>query len=144
MTILCNKLGPELIEIKVQDSGYGIKQEDLSKLFKLFGYLKRTKSVNSTGIGLGLYITKKIVEQFEGSVSVESEYGRGSTFGFHFGLSQCESSLMSSDRIINPNQPRNKVGIPVTEIEPVADLEIGIHQQTFGDQSFFNSCLSEI
>lgn len=73
------------------DTGYGIKQEDQSKLFKIFGYLDQTKNVNTTGVGLGLYITKKIVEQFGGTVGVESEFGKGSKFSFSFELSKNET-----------------------------------------------------
>lgn len=61
-----------MIDVKVKDSGLGIRQNDLPKLFKLFGYLNQTNKVNSNGIGLGLYITKKIVEEFGGSVGVVS------------------------------------------------------------------------
>ena len=79
------------IQIKVIDNGVGIKDEDKEKLFKIFGYLDRTKELNSNGIGLGLYITKMIVKQFQGQVSVESEPGRGSTFNLAFKLSKQEA-----------------------------------------------------
>lgn len=84
--IICQKIrgNPDTIKITVVDSGYGIKQEDQDKLFKIFGYLERTQNVNKTGVGLGLYITKKIVEQFEGTVGVESELGMGSKFSLTF------------------------------------------------------------
>ena len=42
------------------DTGVGIKKEDMSKLFKLFGFLDTTKELNTKGIGLGLHISKKI------------------------------------------------------------------------------------
>ena len=48
------------------DSGIGIKKPDQKKLFRLFGFLSDTQNVNADGIGLGLYISKKIVEQFGG------------------------------------------------------------------------------
>lgn len=44
----------------------------MHKLFKLFGFIDETKEVNQNGIGLGLYITKKIVEEFGGTVEVSS------------------------------------------------------------------------
>jgi signal transduction histidine kinase len=71
----------------VKDSGCGISEENQSKLFKLFGYLNDTSELNTQGVGLGLYITKMIVNAFDGQVSVESTVGVGSTFGLTFQLS---------------------------------------------------------
>jgi len=50
----------------VKDSGCGIKKDDQKKLFKLFGFLDSTKEINTKGIGLGLHISKKIVDEFGG------------------------------------------------------------------------------
>ena len=50
----------------VEDTGKGIKKEDQNKLFKLFGYVEDAKGLNLHGIGLGLVISKKIVDQFGG------------------------------------------------------------------------------
>ena len=64
------------------DTGIGIKEEDKDKLFKLFGYVQDSQGMNVHGIGLGLTISKKIVDQFEGDVSFESTEGEGSIFMF--------------------------------------------------------------
>ena len=76
-----------MIKISVKDTGVGIGQEDQNKLFRLFGFLEATHQINTKGIGLGLYICKKIVTIFGGTVSVESEINKGSTFHFSFMLS---------------------------------------------------------
>ena len=62
------------------DSGCGIKKEDQLKLFKLFGFLTSTQEVNAKGIGLGLYICKKLANRLDGDVTLDSEWGKGSTF----------------------------------------------------------------
>ena len=49
-----------MIEIEIKDTGIGIKPEDQTKLFKLFGFLDTTKELNTKGIGLGLHICKLI------------------------------------------------------------------------------------
>jgi len=54
------------IEIEVQDTGLGIKEEEQGKLFKMFGFLESSKGINTNGIGLGLHICKLIAEQFGG------------------------------------------------------------------------------
>lgn len=53
--------GLSKIETQVEDTGVGIRPQDLSKLFKMFGMLKSTKNINTNGIGLGLFICKQIV-----------------------------------------------------------------------------------
>jgi signal transduction histidine kinase len=60
----------------------------MSKLFKLFGFLESSKRMNTQGIGLGLYICKKIVEEFGGTIEVKSKHNEGSEFSFTFMLSE--------------------------------------------------------
>lgn len=68
------------IGVHVSDTGHGISQEDLSKLFQKFGRLSDAKISKTPGTGLGLYITKQIVELHKGTIGVQSEVGKGSTF----------------------------------------------------------------
>ena len=76
----------KFIEIEVKDTGIGIDEEDQKKLFKLFGFIKHKGRLNTRGIGLGLMIAKKIVEQYNGKIKLESHPGIGSTFTFTFAL----------------------------------------------------------
>ncbi|MDE7478049.1 MAG: response regulator [Lachnospiraceae bacterium] len=69
-----------MLDIRVSDSGVGIKEEDLSKLFVEFERLDRLKNRSIEGTGLGLSITTRLVELMDGKISVESEYGKGSSF----------------------------------------------------------------
>ena len=62
------------------DTGVGIKKEDLPHLFDKFKRLDLGKNRNVEGTGLGLNIAKQLVEQMQGTLVVESEYGKGSTF----------------------------------------------------------------
>ena len=54
------------------------------KLFKLFGFLQDSEMHNKNGVGLGLAISKQIVEQYEGNISLKSRLGVGSSFTFKF------------------------------------------------------------
>ena len=70
-----------VLEISVQDTGIGIKKEDLPKLFNSFSRINSPLTETILGTGLGLYLTKKIVNSvFNGEIKVESIYSRGSTF----------------------------------------------------------------
>ncbi len=66
--------------IDVEDSGIGIKEEDVSKLFKSFQRLDLAQNRNIEGTGLGLAITNKLVEQMGGEIKLRSQYGKGSVF----------------------------------------------------------------
>jgi signal transduction histidine kinase/CheY-like chemotaxis protein len=64
----------------VSDSGQGIREEDLGKLFTEYKQLNARANRNIEGTGLGLSITQRLVELMGGSISVVSEFGKGSTF----------------------------------------------------------------
>ena len=66
--------------ISVEDTGIGIKQENLSKLFNKFERLDLKDNVTIEGTGLGLAITKKLVDMMNGKIIVQSVFGKGSKF----------------------------------------------------------------
>ncbi len=68
------------LSFTVADTGMGIKEEDMNKLFSSFQRLDETRNRKIEGTGLGLNITKQLVELMGGGISVKSEYGKGSTF----------------------------------------------------------------
>lgn len=68
--------------VAVTDSGFGIKKEDMARLFKKFSRLEQPPGLKVKGTGLGLYICKAMIEAQGGEVWVESEPGRGTTFSY--------------------------------------------------------------
>lgn len=79
-----HSLDMENVELSfhIQDSGQGIKKEDISKLFGSFSQLDKIRNHHKEGSGLGLAISKQLVELMKGTIGVESTYGVGSTFSF--------------------------------------------------------------
>ena len=71
------------LDISIEDSGQGIKPEDLDKLFGSFQQVDTKKNRNKEGTGLGLAISKQLVETMGGQIGVRSEYGKGSEFYFN-------------------------------------------------------------
>jgi signal transduction histidine kinase len=70
------------VRLSVQDRGYGMSPEDQAKLFSQFFRSEEPNIREQTGWGLGLHITKRLVEILGGEMRVESELGKGSTFSF--------------------------------------------------------------
>jgi len=68
------------MEVTVSDTGIGIREDDLKKLFLDYFQADAKANRNIEGTGLGLPITKKLVEMMDGEINAESEYGKGTTF----------------------------------------------------------------
>ena len=83
---------PQGVRISVKDTGIGVQKKDVPKLFRKFGQLESAKLIAPGGAGLGLVISKKIVEQHHGKIDIESEYKKGSTFSFTLPLEQTKPS----------------------------------------------------
>ncbi|GBE00009.1 non-motile and phage-resistance protein [bacterium BMS3Abin07] len=88
----------DFIEISVADTGIGIKAEDLPRLFKEIVQLESPYTKKYRGTGVGLLLTKKLIELHGGWIWAESEYGKGSTFRF---VLPCEGK-QPSGQIIDP------------------------------------------
>ena len=84
LTVKVNRIEGEDIElfVSVRDTGQGIREEDLGKLFGSFQQVDSKKNHHKEGTGLGLSISKQLVEMMNGSIGVTSEYGKGSEFYF--------------------------------------------------------------
>jgi len=78
---ISTKLKDEKLEIKIKDTGHGIKSEDIDKIFST----EFTTKDPGKGTGLGLPITKQMIESYKGEIAVESLVGDGTTFTVIFG-----------------------------------------------------------
>ena len=85
VTITVRKEG-DMAQVSVSDTGIGIKEEDIGKLFKEFEQIDKGASRQYGGTGLGLVISKKLLELHGGRIWVKSKYGEGSTFSFSLPL----------------------------------------------------------
>ncbi len=83
--------------LSVEDTGRGIKKEDIEKLFTKFERLDIEKNSTTEGTGLGLAITKSLVEMMGGKINVQSQFGKGSIFIVQ--IAQKISKLISQEEI---------------------------------------------
>lgn len=92
----------------IEDSGQGIKPEDVGKLFGTYQQVDKEKNHYKEGTGLGLAISKQLVELMGGTIGVESEYGKGSRF--YFTLTQSVESDKKAAEIIEEKIQTTIVG----------------------------------
>lgn len=71
-----------MLYFKITDTGIGILEKDLQKLFTAFGQVDTKRNRNVEGTGLGLVICKGLLEQMGGSIAIKSEYGKGTVITF--------------------------------------------------------------
>ena len=90
----------EGLRFSIIDSGVGIKKEDLNKLFRAFSQVDMQMNRSKGGTGLGLSISKNLVTLMKGTIGVESEYGKGSTF--YVNLPQKRVSTESCSQAYQP------------------------------------------
>jgi PAS domain S-box-containing protein len=72
--------GQTRTELRVVDTGVGIRPEDQARLFQAFAQVDATTRRRHEGTGLGLYLSRKLAEMLNGQITFQSEYGQGSTF----------------------------------------------------------------
>jgi signal transduction histidine kinase len=85
------------LQLEVQDTGAGIPQEFLERIFDKFVQVKRASDTTPGSVGLGLAIAKEIVEMYGGRIWAESLPGRGSTFAFRLPLRRTETPPRSEE-----------------------------------------------
>jgi PAS domain S-box-containing protein len=89
--------GTVWMDITVSDTGIGVREDDLKKLFNDYVQVDTKTNRHIEGTGLGLPITKKLVELMHGQIDAESEYGKGTTFRVRLGQGFIDNSILGPD-----------------------------------------------
>jgi|GEM_PF-1421420 len=84
------------LQFAITDTGIGIKQQNLSRIFKAFEQIDNSDARKYEGTGIGLNIVKNIVSMLNGSIRVESEMGKGSTFYIELPFTKSDKKAISS------------------------------------------------
>ena len=117
--------------ISVSDTGIGIKEDDLYMLFDPFTRFDMNKNKTIEGTGLGLSITKRLLEMMGGNLTVESVYGKGSTFSFVVPQRRMGDEVLgdykkTADKELSDANERRAYVAPNAQILAVDDTRVNI------------------
>lgn len=98
----CDEPGYMIVRTRVSDTGIGMSQDYLTRIFEAFTREKNTTRSKIAGTGLGMSIVKRYVDLLGGTIQVESELGKGSTFTVTLRLKIADESYYENRQIENP------------------------------------------
>ncbi|MBU6391130.1 MAG: response regulator [Planctomycetota bacterium] len=111
----------DMLQVSVSDTGIGMKPEDQEKIFKEFWQADSSFSRKYEGTGLGLALTKRIVEMHGGNIWFESEYGKGSIFYFALPLKATLIAAKPKEVEVKPRRIESTVGKEAKTVLVVED-----------------------
>ncbi len=121
------------IEFTVTDTGIGIHKNKLEHIFDDFGQATYENSRLYGGTGLGLTIVKKLIEQQDGTIQVESELGKGSAFSFQLSFAKTNQKIKhETEQVSNKQVDIKNISVLVAEDMPLNQLLIKILLTDFG------------
>ena len=124
-----NKDSATLI-FSVKDTGVGIKESEINSIFN--GFHQITNGLENNGVGLGLSITKKIIDTLNGKISVESKINEGSTF------------TVTLDFKIDPNQKEDKIITKLSKTTSKNDIKILLAEPLRSNQEEILTIISKL
>jgi CheY-like chemotaxis protein len=113
--------GVDCLAIRVKDTGIGIKEEDFPRLFDAFEQANSAKNNGIMGTGLGLTITKRLLDLMAGDISFESTYGVGSEFSVYIPIIEGDASNIHQVQAVN-----RIILAPETKVLVVDDNELNL------------------
>lgn len=140
VNIKLNKKDTPTLQIEVVDQGYGITKDELSFIFDRFYQVENAEHKVSQGTGVGLALTKELVELFNGTITVKSELGNGTTFTIILPIS---NTSQKEHLNLNDEQLTLKTFVP-QQNEPIADDDsntVLIVEDNADMAKFIASCL---
>lgn len=130
-------------QISVRDTGCGLEPAEISQLFQRFAQPISTSFSKYGGTGLGLYISKHLIELMGGSVNVESQKGEGSTFFFTFQAMPVTMTGLTL-RQLESKEHLDEFAVKSQLSEPIASLNHSLNHDQGGKDSKQEVCLPTV
>lgn len=109
VVVSCAQISPERIRISVEDSGKGLLPEQIAQLFQPFNRLGQEYQAEQ-GTGIGLVMTKRLIELMDGEIGLKSDLGEGSTFWVEINIADQTQNIKSERafKTLKNSQPQNQ------------------------------------
>ena len=137
-------------EIKVKDTGIGIKDYDLPKIFDRFYQVDNTTTRQYEGSGIGLALVKELVELHHGSIVVESIIGEGTSFTIHLPLGKDHLTSNELASVTSEELSQDQTAVILDALEEVDDFDAGLSmpkllivEDNADLRYYLRSCLSD-
>jgi PAS domain S-box-containing protein len=121
VVVVCSARTPERTRISVTDTGAGLSPEKLAKLYQPFNRLGQEAVGGVAGTGIGLVVTKRLVELMEGALGVESTVGSGSVFWFELNTSSAPQLEVETDEAAAHDKTPRPIRAPIHTLLYVED-----------------------
>lgn len=108
--------GDDSVTIRVKDTGIGMHKDDLDSIFERFVQVDKSLTRSKEGSGIGLSLVKSLVELHKGTITVESEYGKGTIFIITLPATLPETKKQESEKLTLPTAPVEKVYVEFSDI----------------------------
>ncbi|HFE46539.1 MAG TPA: response regulator, partial [Nannocystis exedens] len=110
---------PHTLRFSILDTGIGISKRDLDDLFQPFTQADSGTARRHNGAGLGLTVSRRLIELMNGSCEIESEPGQGTTFSFEVRLATTECTQSDADRAPTTDHHSKEIRVLVVEDNPI-------------------------
>ncbi len=120
VTVECTPSPPDTVRISVRDTGVGLEEQQLAQLFQPFNRLGKETSAEE-GTGIGLVVTKRLVELMDGNIGVDSTVGVGSVFWIELGLTNAPQVTAHETEHTASARPPTLEGVPQRTLLYVED-----------------------
>ena len=118
------------LECRISDEGRGIPESLRKEIFEPFKQIESKDAINKKGTGLGLTISRSIIEQHHGTIAVDSELGKGSTFWFKIPLALNEGTTETNKALAPPEKSYQPDKVKATAISTNRGRQIGVLHKT--------------
>ena len=133
------------IDVLVKDSGIGISESSIPRLFQKFSQADSSMNRRFGGTGLGLSICREIVQLMDGEINVRSIEGQGSSFYFHVILNQCKNQNENNSEILKTIEGCSVLVVEPNDVARVSIIrqlkEWGLDVKDFDSLASFTDCL---